>query len=507
MKRDDQTLADFMHALRKRARAAAGAALAILLGMTAFTFSLPPVYESFATLLIEEPEVAPEMLGGAGSREYVEQRLQRTRQLVLSSENVAALIERHQLYQDDGEALSTGEKVSRFTASVAIVPQVTGVVDPRSMRDADLTYAFDVTFRDSDPEVATAVANDLAELFIKSGTERAKADASRTIAFLLSEADRLQSDLREREARLAQFRQTHFGGLPENREQSVALAGSLERDMARMDDDLRAARARKDLLDAQLRDTPRDRAVLNETGQEVLSGTNRLEAAQRELIAALSKYSEDHPDVRRLRREIASLSTEVASSSSSAPTNPAYIQLQTQVNAANIEIQQLTSRRYEIASRLNEAQGAVLRSPESEKQYTDLMRDYELVKQQYEQTRQRQATAEVSQKAAKAEAGETYVLINPAQVPPSPVEPDRVGLMFLGIVLAIAGGLGIVTLLNATDATIRGSSDIAAIADTLPLGNIPVMRSAAEARRGRLLDVGLVVGMLAAIAVVVLVVA
>jgi len=380
------------------------------------------------------------------------------------------------------------------------------VVDPRTMRDANLTYAFDVTFRDSDPDVTAGVANDLAELFIKSGAERAKADAGRTIAFLQSEADRLESDLREREARLAEFRQTHFGGLPENREQSLALAGSLERDLARADDDLRAARARKDLLDAQLRDTPRDRPILNETGQEVLSGANRLEAAQRELIAALSKYSEDHPDVRRLRREIASLSTEVSASPSSAPTNPAYTQLQTQVSAADAEIRQLTSRRYEIASALNETQKAVLKSPEYEKQYTDLMRDYELVKEQYEQTRQRQATAEISQKAAKAEAGESYVLINPARVPTSPIEPDRVALMFLGIVLAIAGGLGIVSLLNATDATIRGSADIAAIAGALPLGSVPVMRNAAETRRQRLLDLGLAVGMLAAVAVVVLVV-
>jgi polysaccharide chain length determinant protein (PEP-CTERM system associated) len=507
MKTDDQTFASFTHMLRRRARPAAVTAMAILLGMMAFTFSIPPVYESSASLLIEAPQVAPETVGATGPQEYVEQRLQRTRQLVLTTDNVNALIKRHKLLQEDGQALSPGDQAVAFNSNVVITPQVTGVVDPRSMRDADLTYAFDVTFKASDPEVAAAVANDLAQLFVTSGAERAKADATRSIAFLSGEAERLQADLREREARLAEFRQTHFGALPENREQTLAMASDLERDLARADDDLRAVRARKDLLEAQLRDTPRDRAVIDETGQEVLAGANRLEAAQRELIAALAKYSEDHPDVRRLRREIASLSAQTATGSAAAPTNPAYLQLQTQINAADVEIRQLTSRRYEIASARTRAQAAVFKSPEYEKQYTDLVRDYELIKEQYQQMRQKQASAEITAKAARADAGETYMLINPAQVPTRPAEPDRVALMFLGLVLALSGGLGIVSLLNAIDTTIRGSADIAQIAGATPLGSIPELHTTAEIRTRRLRDAGITAGMLTAVVVVIAVIA
>ena len=70
------------------------------------------------------------------------------------------------------------------------------------------------------------------------------------------------------------------------------------------------------------------------------------------------------------------------------------------------------------------------------------MRDYEVIKTQYEQMRAQQATAELQSKVAGSAAAETYVLINPARVPEDPVQPDRLALMFLGIVLAIAAGLG-----------------------------------------------------------------
>jgi uncharacterized protein involved in exopolysaccharide biosynthesis len=264
-----------------------------------------------------------------------------------------------------------------------------------------------------------------------------------------------------------------------------------ERDRAMVDSDLRAARARLELYTAQLRDTPRDSPVIDETGQVVLRGADRLAAAQQELVAARAKYSDDHPDVRRLRREIAQLSSDTSASSTSAPTNPAYIQLQSQANAAAIEVRELSTRRGEISAQLSSAQGAVTLSPRLEEQYTDLVRDYEVIKTQYEQMRAQQASAELRSKVAGSAAAESYVLINPARVPEDPVQPDRVALMFLGIVLAIAAGLGTAFMLNSMDPTIRGSSDILALAGSEPFAHVPVIQSRAEIKKRHVTNVAI----------------
>jgi polysaccharide chain length determinant protein (PEP-CTERM system associated) len=489
MRTDDQTFADLLRILKKRARPAVIAAFAVLLAMTCFVFLLPAVYESKSTLLIEHMDMPVELAGGTGSQEYVEQRLQRTKQRVLTDESVKALISRHGVYEID-ESTDVDYLVDTFKANTFVTPQVTGVIDPRSMRSAELTYAFDVGFWHSNPDVATAVANDLADLFVSSSAAQAKDDAIRAIDFAKIESERLAGDLRDREARLTTFRQKNPGGLPEDRVRNQDRALSLEREIAAIDADLRAARARRDLLDAQLRDTPRDNLTVDETGQMVMGGASRLAMAQQELAAALAKYSESHPDVRRLRREIATLSTETATSTA-APTNPAYVQLQSQVNAANIEVRELASRRSSVSSQLYQMQGEITLSPKLEEQYRELVRDYEVIKSQYEQMRAQQANAELQAKAANSSAAESYVLINPARLPEDPVEPDRVALMFLAIVLAIAAGVGTAFMLNVADTTVRGSPDVAAIAGAQPFAHVPTLRSSVEARRRVTTDVAL----------------
>ena len=502
MKSDEQTFSSFLQSLKRHARSALVAAVVVLLGMTYFVFSMPAVYQATASLQIVQPDVQPETLGGTGDREYVEQRLQRARQRVLTAENIDKFISTHKLYPDDGEAQPPEQARARFNESIVVAPKVTGVIDPRSMRAGDLAYGFDVGFQDADPAVARDVANEVADLFIKLSAVQTQEDAERAIGFLRSQADQLETDLREREARLADFRRTHGGGLPENLEGNRLRAMNLERDLARVDDDLRAAKGRKELLEVQLSDTPPMRPVLDVTGQPIVRGEDRLAAAQQELVAALAKYSEDHPDVRRLRREIATLSAGMPSGAASIPNNPTYVQLQTQLNAADAAVRDLVSRRYDLSRQLSDLQSAIYDSPMYQKQYADLVRDYELVKTQYEGMRQRQAAAQVTEQAAGADASETYVLINPAALPESPVEPDRVSLMFLAVVLSIAAAIGVVALREATDSTIRGNGDVTALFGSAPLGNVPTMMTAVELRKKRFGELALVAGALAAAAVV-----
>jgi len=502
MKSDDQSISDLLHMLKKRARPAAIAAFAVLLAMTCFVFLLPAVYESRATLLIEHMDMPVELAGGAGSQEYVEQRLQRTKQRVLTDDSVKALIEKHKVY-DISDETDLESLLEEFKLNALVTPQVTGVIDPRSMRSAELTYAFDVSFLHSDPQVATDVANDLADLFVSSSAAQAKEDALRSIEFAKAESERLAGELRQREAKLTAFRQANPGGLPEDRVRNQDSAMSLDREIASIDTDLRAARARRDLVEAQMRDTPRDNPIIAGDGQVIMGGADRLAAAQQELAAALAKYSEDHPDVRRLRREIATLSKDMQGGAGSTPTNPAYLQLQSQANAANVEVRELSARRSTISADLAKMQGEITLSPKLEEEYRELVRDYEVMKTQYEQMRSQQATAELKAKAANTSAAESYILINPARVPEDPIEPDRVALMFLALVMAIAAGVGAAFLLNVADTTVRGSSDIVAIAGVQPFAHVPTLRSAIETRKRRMTDFALA-GAITVVAVVVL---
>jgi hypothetical protein len=153
--------------------------------MAVVVFLLPAVYEASATLLIEKSSLPVELSGGADAQEYVEQRLQRARQRVLTDENVQSLIERHHLYASD----ALEDQLVEFDENVLITPQVTGVIDPQTMRAAELTYAFDVGFRDSNPEMSQIVANELAGLFVAASSAQAKEEADRAVEFAKVEAE------------------------------------------------------------------------------------------------------------------------------------------------------------------------------------------------------------------------------------------------------------------------------------------------------------------------------
>src|SRR5688572_11431065 len=135
---EERTFSDLMRVLRNRSRPAIMTAFAVLILMSGIVFLLPAVYEASATLLIEQMSLPVELTGGAGAQDYVEQRLQRTRQRVLTDENVKSMIERHKLYESGFESTALEDKLAEFNASVLITPQVTGVIDPKSMRAAEL---------------------------------------------------------------------------------------------------------------------------------------------------------------------------------------------------------------------------------------------------------------------------------------------------------------------------------------------------------------------------------
>src|SRR5690606_18059270 len=124
------------------------------------------------------------------------------------------------------------------------------------------------------------------------------------------------------------------GNLPEDQPVNLQMWTRAREDLTRVDDQLREARERQALLESDLVETPRFRPVLDASGEPILGGTDRLAAAQQELIRLQGRYNENQPDVVALRREIAALS--------SGPINQANLAQQLRI--------QLEARRQELAA-------------------------------------------------------------------------------------------------------------------------------------------------------------
>ena len=80
-------------------------------------------------------------------------------------------------------------------------------------------------------------------------------------------------------------------------------------------------------------------------------------------------------------------------------------------------------------------------APQLEAEYTQLNRDYEINKKNYDQLVTRRESAEMTGDLESAGASADFRLIDPPRVDPKPVAPNRLVLLPLGLLFAIAGGL------------------------------------------------------------------
>ena len=78
--------------------------------------------------------------------------------------------------------------------------------------------------------------------------------------------------------------------------------------------------------------------------------------------------------------------------------------------------------------------------PQLEAEYTQLNRDYDIHKKNYEQLVARRESAELTGDLESAGGGADFRLIDPPRVSSKPVAPNRLVLLPLGLLLAIGGG-------------------------------------------------------------------
>ncbi|MDD1622497.1 MAG: hypothetical protein LUQ11_13560 [Methylococcaceae bacterium] len=119
-------------------------------------------------------------------------------------------------------------------------------------------------------------------------------------------------------------------------------------------------------------------------------------------------------------------------------------------------------------------------SPLIEKEYIDMIQELDNTNLRYREVSAREMEAQISQQLELEKKGERFTLIDPPQEPLEPVSPNRIAILFLGFVLAVAGGLGTVALAEMLDSTIHSEKAIASILGVEPLATIPYLESRKE---------------------------
>lgn len=494
------TLADYLAVLKRRAGLIVASFAATLAVGVAIAVLLPPTYLSSGLILIESQQI-PTDLVQATVTSYADERIEVIKQRVMTRENLLRIIRKYGLFANAGPTFTPSDQIDEMRRTIA-VELVNASLRPD--RSGPATIAFKVSFEHRRPEVAQAVANDLVTLFLEENVKVRTQRASQTTEFLTQEAEKLKKELDAMEAHIAKYKQDHGSALPENVALSMAAMQRVETDLRQVERDQAAA-------EDELRTLEAERVWLR---TDSVGAGGELQKARAEVARLSATYTENHPDLRAARRRLDTLEQEgrpgranAASESGRAQgTEAALARLDARAATLRQRVKLLSAQRSSLRSQLGQMDGALVKSPQVEKDLAALTRDYQGAQRKYEEIRAKQMTAQVAENLEGGQKAERFALLEPPALPDRPVKPDRKKLLALSLLLALAAPVGAVSVIESLHGVVRGVGQITAVTGLRPLVTIPVIPVAAEREQRRRMVLAVTGGGIAAAGIALLLV-
>jgi polysaccharide chain length determinant protein (PEP-CTERM system associated) len=498
---------DYIAILKRRKFEFIVPAAIILLLSIMLAVLLPSVYRAEATILIEQQEIPNELVRSTVTS-YAGERIQVISQRVMTTETLGKLIDSYGLYQDERADTSITLLAGKLSEEIELEMVSADVVDPRSGRPTKATIAFKLSFSNENPRIAQKVTNELVSLYLNENMKRRAQSALETSSFLSAEADKLNRQIAKLESQLATFKEQHVSNLPELQQLNIQLMERNERELSDINQQIRNLDERRIYLQSELSQMSPTSDLYNSTGNRVMSTEDRLKALQTEYLALATRYTDNHPTLIKMKGEIEALKKELVSSSNSESEitrsdNPAYLQLETQLQAAESELASLKKMRSETKAKISDFEDRLMQSPQVEREYRNLTRDYENALAKYQDVKAKQLEAELSESLERERKGERFSLTEPPQLPETPDKPNRIAILFLGFIFSIAGGIGYVFIKESIDDAIYSVKDIMAITKSPPLAVIPYIKTDKDIKRNSTTKLTISLSLIATLTIVI----
>lgn len=277
---------------------------------------LPSRFRSEGTILIEQQEMPQELVRSTVTS-FADERVQVISKRVMTTETLLGIINRYNLYPKERASDTREALLARMRKDIGLKMISADVIDPRSGHPTSATIAFEVSYTSLSPDLAAKVANELTTLYLNENLNNRTQLARDAATFLESEGDRLNRRIGELEAELAKFKDKHFHQLPELTQINMQMLDHASEQLRELETRKASLDQQRVYLEAQLVQLKPNSVVFSETGERIVSSSDRLKMARSQLDSARASYAPDHPDVIRLERQVAGLEKEIAAGSKS----------------------------------------------------------------------------------------------------------------------------------------------------------------------------------------------
>jgi protein tyrosine kinase modulator len=431
------------------------------------TLVLPSRFTSHTMVLIEQPAVPDSYVKPVVSLDDLNQHLASMREQILSRTRVQALVEKYGLYKEDAKRVPMEQLVERLRKSINVTP-----LNPMpGTRSAELPgFNVDVTLGEA--RLAQQICTEITSLFMEQNLRLHQQQAEDTTQFLAKQLEQAKAKLDEQDAKLAAFQSRYIGELPDDEKTNLTLLIGMTPQLEVATQALNQAQQGKafteSLLNQQL--SAWKSSQQHEDPQTLEQQLNN----ERNLLLSLqARYTEQHPDVVKVKSDIARLEKKIQEASAqdqSQPSEPKVKaplseplqiqQLRAQLQQADLAISQRKHEQEQLQRQIRVLQSRVQLSPMVEQEFKALTRDHQTALDFYNDLLKKRNESEMATELERRQQGEQFRVLDPPSLPERPSFPNRTVFSLGGLGAGLAVGLGMAQLAESRDKSMRNQRDV-----------------------------------------------
>jgi len=443
----------------------------ILVG-TWFYVVLPKSYEA-KTLIVVQPQEIPQNYVQATVSESVDDQVRTLSQEVLSRSNLEPIIKDVNLFANERKnGTSIDILINTFRNRITINTDI-------GQRGG--SGYFSIAYRGENPKNVADVTNRLASYFIDTNLKLRAQQATQTTLFLQKQLDELKALLLKQEAEVQQYRNKYLGELPDQLQSNVTTITGLQTRLESVQTSLSAAIARRQNIQDQL-----SMAESGITGGAGPGQSDRLTELRSQLEEMRSRYTPEHPEIKKLEDLIAGMEKQKTKKNT---TDPRILDLRAQLRTASSEVDTLKKDADGIKTMINQYQGRVESTPKREQEYAALSRDYNITQENYQKMLDRLYEAKRAEDMEKRQQGGQFRVVDYAVPPEIPVSPNPLKIAAIFLVLGLGTGAGIIVLMESLDTSIKGVHHIETLSGNIPcITAVPLALTEEDKRKQKMMN-------------------
>ena len=408
---------------------------------------IPNRYEASARVYVDTQSVLRPLLQGIAVQPNVSQIVTMMSKTLISRPNLEKVIQ----MSDMDIKLKTPEDREQMIAHLSKF---------LTIKSAGAENLYTIALEDNDPELARRIVQSLLTIFVEGSLGNKRTDSDTAQKFIDEQLKTLEEKLLVAENAVTAFKRKNLEVMGEGQTYAVRLREA-QAAASQASLELKEAENGRDAIKQQL-------AGVNMAPPSLIDESNvadlgnpeldvRIQDIQKKLDGLRLTYTEQHPDIVSSNRMIAQLKEQKEREAKlrkprpRAPAqtqNPLFQQLSVAMAEAEANVASMKARVAEYERRYSVLLASANSVPQAEAEYTQLTRDYQVNKKNYEDMLARRSQAKISGDMEANASVMAFRIVDPPQFPSAPSSPNRLRLSFVVLLAALACGAGIAFLLS-----------------------------------------------------------